>query len=743
MTRVCKTCGREFEYAKQGRKAYCDLCRKADPHRHTRRQLPQMFVSVDCETKEFADGQFAVSVSFGRADGTSDTLNSPKLKGRQIARWLIDTLSGHYVDAQGQEWIQAYVAFYFDHDIAAIAKDWEPGNKDLMLIHASTATKVQRGQLCDTEHKAGENCEKIHRRDPETIQKVITEGGEGGLLAWDPETGMAIATTRKRRTKIEYRPHGDRMESNQRIDIHDTGSAFVGGLETAIDKWKPTLSDEQRDWIAKGKKARQYAFPGWSDRDFAAYSEAECVAHARMCHKLLDTIRTAAKVKVSPDRLFGSGSIAEATLSYYGAPTRKDTQETLDSVRGIAIDAIAEMTYFGGLIDTPVIGLLSQPVDSGDINSAYPSAMIHLPCMRTGHGHWEEHDGLAEGVIGHSLVSWNICRKRRKTSTGPFQIRSALGSVFTPESGDMVWVTLVEAQTGKKRFKSNVTVHKSVVWVQDCDCPNPLYFLKDLYDARLAIRCQMATLVAGSPEWQELNAQQEAIKLVINSVYGKLAQQYPNRGRFTNLHYAAYITGRTRSMVRERSWWHEDQGGIVVYQHTDSVKTIGGHEIDEGTALGAWGKEQTTDHYLVLQPGLAGGLNGGKFAARGVPKKGMDEPTGFRTVIREWAANNDFTKYPAEWNELVLPRVQMITRSLAMAQGHPEQAGMFLDRPLTVSFQTPKRDIIRATPLPGNPDAWQIPLWAEMPEPAATLLDVRKMRGVWAADKTNKTLVEG
>src|SRR5690606_14142924 len=106
-----------------------------------------------------------------------------------------------------------------------------------------------------------------------------------------------------------------------RVDIHDTGSAFVGGLEKAIADWNPPISDEQRAAIAWGKKARKGGFMNGTPEQIAAYSEAECVAHAMMCRQLVDTVH-AVNVPMKLKDLYGSGSIAKATLKHWGVPKR-------------------------------------------------------------------------------------------------------------------------------------------------------------------------------------------------------------------------------------------------------------------------------------------------------------------------------------------------------------------------------------------------------------------------------------
>src|SRR5260221_19193 len=94
-------CGRD--YIRRGRRNRCDYCRAADPHRNgaRRERLPEMFVSVDSETKwcPREKRQRIETLSYGREDGTCATFTGND--ERQAYLWLVDQLSGPYTDAGG------------------------------------------------------------------------------------------------------------------------------------------------------------------------------------------------------------------------------------------------------------------------------------------------------------------------------------------------------------------------------------------------------------------------------------------------------------------------------------------------------------------------------------------------------------------------------------------------------------------------------------------------------------------
>jgi hypothetical protein len=703
---IC-ACGRDYE--RKGRRNRCDYCRASDPHRNgsRRERLPEMFVSVDSETEWCPEEgrQRIVTLSYGREDGTSESFVGHD--SRALYKRLVETLNGVYTDAAGKRWKHAAVAFHFNHDIAVLGNDIDPA--DLMLIR-KVQHKIETS-LCGTNHSQGVPCEydtrvseegeptsgALHRFSPSDNELVITDGMLGDLLAWHRPSHLGMAGSAGQGLYLEIRPHGDRFEDWKRLVIRDTGRSFHGGLESVIDQWNPDLSTIERERIAWGKRQREVGFAGASSAEIAAYSEAECVAHARVCRKLITAVGAAAHVRIRPSQLAGSGSIAAAVLRHYGVAKHSETHEDSEA------DILARMTYYGGLIEAPVVGFLDEDVDGADINSAYPSKMISMSCMRAGHGAWKVSRGtVPDSRIGHALVTWDVSRSG--TSTPPFTVRRKSGAVASPLAGRRTWVSLAELQAAMPWFVADIVVHRVIHWQPTCECEEPLFFLSELYDRRLEIKDSMRAMAPGSVEWEEASCLERAIKLIINAIYGKLAQMRYGVGPYTNLHYASYITGSTRGQVRTRTWEVERAGGTVVYQHTDSVLTVGAPVVDEGTALGVWGREKSATGFLVIQPGLAISLfSNVKVASRGVRVRD------FTLAAWNWYQKTDLTQHPDTWPLLVTEQQVMITRRQAIARGKPRLAGSFENKHAESRVTSSKRNYSDAQPVPGNPCAWSVP----------------------------------
>lgn len=710
MRKLCKRCGTRAVTGKSGAAKYCDLCRGLDPHRNNHRRKTEIIVHVDLES----DGNGTIlTASYGREDGSSGSLITSDPVA--ILMWYLDNLVQPW---HGQK--QVIQAFHFDHDTALLAKFTDTAVN--MLIDVK-ATARHRDVICKTSECPG-HCGKFHRYDRETITHVVTMGGETDVLAVEAKSRLGIAATPKRRLYIEHRPgfwngddRGYSFTGRRTLDIHDVGTAFVGGLEKVISDWRPELSDEEREIISWGKAHRSTNLAHEDMSMVARYSEAECVAASRCSRLLINTVHDASGIVIEPHRLFGSGSIAGSAFHYYGVPSLKETQTS-------EYDWLPQLTYFGGLIETPVVGLVLGELDEEDINSAYPSAMVYLPCMREGHGSWiHRKRGLApelfgHDTVGHIQVSWHV----DTPSTPPFSVRTKEGLVRQPLSGYKIWTTIPEYLAAVKQFPNDITAHEAVWWVENCDCGNPLEWLRDLYNKRLELKGQMKHVEKGSEDWWALHCRQNAIKLVINSCYGKLAQQRPHLGKYANLHYASYITGRTRAMVRSKTWDREACGGTTVYQHTDSVLSVDGGATDEGKALGAWGLEDKhTTNALIIQPGLMTGLGGGKTASRGVNENKFIE------AATAWAETEDLTQPPAKWSRIQVPGTRMISRRNAIARGHPEQAGCFVDYPMEIGVSMGKRDVDAAVPMKNQPKAWMLPPVLRVPDPA-TIEDIKQYK---------------
>ena len=788
--RQCATCETEFIPRSNAAKI-CDLCRSHDKHRHGKRAaaIPTMFLSWDNEGRQDGEGDDAVmnglTLSWGMENGESGTYvwnwdqEAPYEEYGAVGaiRYMSQLGGSHYEIKQpwgehpiGTKVRLQSVSFHFNYDSAILLKGFD-------LEQMEVVRKVQRkiqSVVCRADHDDNADCPLlkdsealteavqqeadrvrasmgkddsapedevdtiegvIHAYDPDDINAVIIEGGESDLVAWDRRSGLAITSTPRRRFYVENRPCGDFYGGwHGRVDVHDTGSAFVGGLEKAISDWNPPISDAQRAAIKWGKAARHTHFQGATMDMIAAYSEAECVAHAMMCRQLQDTIKAVGNIPMAPRHLFGSGSVAKAALDHWHAPKRGLNAESKQKSI-LDHEEIAQLTYFGGLIHTPLVGHIPLTDTSGaelavlgqDINSAYPDKFVDVPCMRRRFdkdtkdwvdcGEWKTTTRMphAKYVVGHVLASWDIStpgpdgRPTSPTSTPPFVVRGQNMGVYHPMMGYRVWVSLAEFRAAKKRFGKKIEAHTFLYFREDCTCdnPRPLQRVSKLYDERLALKDEADTIAEEcrkanselTQEFWEKFSRQNTIKLIINSIYGKFGQMRPSPGAYTNLHIASYITGATRAQMRQKIWDIEARSGTIAYVHTDAGyaltripegETLGDQRAtlgmeDEGRELGKFGAEAPNRDMLLWQPGLTYAKEkykkgewhrGGKVAARGIGTS-VWERAAEDFLTEAELGTVDFTQHPKDWPAMHATDKVMIGLRKARAMHKPHRAGTF------------------------------------------------------------------
>lgn len=717
------SCGRPVT-STHNRATKCDFCKAADPHYHRTRQQHKrtMYVAIDTEgdddmsMPEETRSHKTLTLTYNRQDNSGETF----LKGQgqfidifEGLKWLIQKCSGTYKSATGQVYTQIPIGFHLTYDSAMVFHNFFLHPEDLMIVRKANGQSNKldkRTPLCNTVHKPDDDhCPKLHRENILDLRAVVMSG-EDDLCVLHKPSGIAFTFAEGRRLYLEYRPRGETWggEGAAVLDIHDVGRAFTGKLEDVLDDWQPPLSTDQREIIRWGKALRKDGLFHEDINQVARYSETECYALTQVCNKLVAAIKSALKMPFDETKLYGSGSIAQQTLKHFGVATREDSHVDPEPFQGELFENWGRLGYFGGLIEAPVVGKVPGHADEVDINSAYPSYLVDLPCMANGHGHTARHKRFTrktvipdEATIGYVLCRWSVITE----STGPFVVRTKGNSVFAPlNQNEYVVVTLVEYRAAVKQFGNDgIFVKSAIWWVQECKCPNPLAPLGDAYAKRLEIKNEMEQIGKSDPKYPLLNAQQMAIKLVINSVYGKLAQQRPTIGTYTNMHYAAYVTGATRAQLREETWLREAQGGTALYQHTDGLTTIGGNPVDGGSALGAWGLETKKNivNCILVQAGLM--VGGDKVATRGVNKGA------FVIAVEQWAEEVDFTTHPSTWPVITVTGQSMMTVNQAIIQNKVHKAGTFSPVIKEVRVVTPKRNFDKAAQLPGMPTAWKIP----------------------------------
>lgn len=255
-----------------------------------------------------------------------------------------------------------------------------------------------------------------------------------------------------------------------------------------------------------------------------------------------------------------------------------------------------KMAYHGGMFSIYQRGKFTQPIYEYDIVSAYPSVMKSLPHWYNGEFEYSED----EDYILSSEHGWVACEfdcefiprptlfpeyfymsYPNTEKTGVFDKYLVNGQKILYTVGKRLQVLTLEEVKWLQRHGFFCKVLFGVVWNQTKNKypDRPFAFIEDLFNERQRI----------IRENGKKDMRQYAIKIMLNSMYGKTAQdpeKYGYNNPTTNWAYASIITAETRLKVAEVAVNHPNE---VIEIATDGVYTTKPiPELPLGKELGQW-----------------------------------------------------------------------------------------------------------------------------------------------------------
>jgi hypothetical protein len=300
--------------------------------------------------------------------------------------------------------------------------------------------------------------------------------------------------------------------------------------------------------------------------DIRRYNLSECVYMAQGARRLTELISEAG-VNVR-GQYHSAASIAKAMMrDHHVTDYRRDPPKRLAQ----AIDE----AYFGGRAEVSEVGPITGPVYSYDINSAYPTNAVKLPCLAC--GSWHRSRSAARGwpvrwssVHPWSLVrvSWRPVKGTPKPMWGPLPVRPKTGSNRWPTHGTG-WYWGVEVLAARR----HATIDVKDCWTYTTPCDHePFGYLADLYTQRRALKA------AGDPT-------EFVLKGALNSTYGALAEKPHRDGKQPRnrcLAWAGWITAATRATLLDVL---DDD---VVLMATDGILRRTPLDVPVGKQMGEW-----------------------------------------------------------------------------------------------------------------------------------------------------------
>lgn len=427
--------------------------------------------------------------------------------------------------------------------------------------------------------------------------KCLTELKERGNTVW---RGYHLQYFRSKMFRVR--------KGKTTMTLYDVFTFFGCSFVKALDQYLGSGEDANDINRIKEGKGSRAIFEYTDLSTVSAYMQTEL----RYLVKLCEALRTyLSEADIQLTRWHGPGAVASAVLKGKGFK-RVDPTDRLRTA--------SQYAYSGGRFEQFRVGTHHGSVWAYDIRSAYPSAIRTLPKLSP-ETVWLYR--VFNGIVDREeLKDFGIYRAefRAKKSDPripyPLFWRNYNGCVFYPWRTDG-WYWGIELREALKHWPLDVMIEEGYE-IEDSG-ERPFAWIAGMYNKRAAWKAN------GNPA-------QLALKLAMNSIYGKLAQQKGWRKErdgtiriptYHQLEYAGYITAHARSVLygamMEKPW-------SVVACETDAVYVTEPLEsLTVGKGLGEW-EEEHYDGIMYLQSGLYFARVGDewKVRTRGFARTGLD-----------------------------------------------------------------------------------------------------------------------
>ncbi|MEK6885164.1 MAG: DNA polymerase, partial [Nanoarchaeota archaeon] len=315
------------------------------------------------------------------------------------------------------------------------------------------------------------------------------------------------------------------QKHDKKIIIWDIWKFFQSPFIAALKEWK--VGDSQVLENMQYMKDHRSEFDKLSPERIESYCFDECAYMAELANKLYTAHQ---KAGLDLKNFYGAGSSASAMLK------KMEIKEKIHPCPK-ELELPVASAYFGGRFECSITGEIKGPVYNYDISSAYPYQTYFLPCLI--HGKWKhtknEYDINPNKFCKHAIVKYKLIDypNRSIKSWAPFPFRAPDGNICYPLTSGGGWLWRDEFLAGQKLF-ANVEFLEAYVLESGCNC-KPFEQIAEYYIERLKIGKEGPGI---------------AIKLGINSCYGKLAQSV-GQGQYTSWIWAGMITSGCRAQLLE------------------------------------------------------------------------------------------------------------------------------------------------------------------------------------------------
>lgn len=415
--------------------------------------------------------------------------------------------------------------------------------------------------------------------------------------------------------------------------IYDVWSFFGCSLLKAIETFIPDTNPHTVRRIREGKLARGAFTVDQLDSVMIPYWQEELQCGVQLVTKLRTLMH---KAGLFPKSWHGPAALANYLNHKHGI-SKHMSHDAPEWVK----DA-TQYAYAAGRVENFMVGRLCRPAWKYDRNSAYPSAMVHLPSLSNNpwRGHIfpdgannPEHDYRVLRIqqFGLYYVDYQFVPTYGRLAAEtwepqPFFHRTRQGNIQFPHATERwMWGAELIGPLGMNHWNDEqgrpmIRVLKAME-LSNYDTAHPYAFVQDMYDKRLKMKADKL------PE--EL-----AIKLGLNSLYGKMAQQkgyreseaperpWSEQMPWHQFDWAGFVTSHNRAHIYGMALLAA-QRGILISIETDAIFTSAPMpELEPSSdVLGEWGVEKFDD-IICLQSGVYLTLKDGKWKLK---YRGFDE----------------------------------------------------------------------------------------------------------------------
>jgi hypothetical protein len=397
--------------------------------------------------------------------------------------------------------------------------------------------------------------------------------------------------------RIEHIPHKwFKLRLGQvTVTVYDIHSFFDSGYADALDSWEiGTLAERE---AIKAGKANRAEFV-WADIEFIReYFRLELRLMPALCERLRTVFADAGYV---PRSWHGPGALARMAL-------RRHNVYDAMAASPDAVSAAARSAFAGGRFELKWAGHFKGKVYNYDIHSAYPYFATFLPNLAR--GTWRRTDHYVPGQFAVYRVRYEAAEPdsfslyplfRRLPNAGVAWPYRVTGWYWAPEC-DLV------------ASDPNAEIIDGWVFDEEDPTDRPFAWLSEYYTHRQRLK-------------NNKQASEYTFKLIINAVYGQLAQRVGwdrkngKPPRTHQLEWAGYITSACRAAVYKAG---KLAGEKLVSIDTDGIYSLVPIEsLDIGDNLGQWELAEYDDG-IFWQSGvycLHTGEGWVKAKSRGIPK---------------------------------------------------------------------------------------------------------------------------